>query len=120
MNAEKCERLQVNYYQEHVARTELDLVVLYLNKAEARDKMCRAILYGAYTDYHMLGAARCGIDALFLLRNASMKQKEVESTNETFFYEIGHCELTPNQDILLKYLLIFNDNALEKLSKVEK
>lgn len=30
-----------------VARTELALVVLYLNKAEARDKICRAIQYGS-------------------------------------------------------------------------
>ncbi|XP_068650506.1 peroxisomal membrane protein 11C-like [Aristolochia californica] len=29
------------------ARTELGLVVLYLNKAEARDKICRAIQYGS-------------------------------------------------------------------------
>lgn len=28
-------------------RTELGLVVLYLNKAEARDKICRAIQYGS-------------------------------------------------------------------------
>lgn len=30
-----------------VTRTELALVVLYLNKAEARDKICRAIQYGS-------------------------------------------------------------------------
>ncbi|CAM8912973.1 hypothetical protein QQ045_031566 [Rhodiola kirilowii] len=30
-----------------VARTELALAVLYLNKAEARDKICRAIQYGS-------------------------------------------------------------------------
>lgn len=30
-----------------VARAELALAVLYLNKAEARDKICRAIQYGA-------------------------------------------------------------------------
>lgn len=30
-----------------VARAELALVVLYLNKAEARDKICRAIQYGS-------------------------------------------------------------------------
>jgi hypothetical protein len=30
-----------------VARAELGLVVLYLNKAEARDKICRAIQYGS-------------------------------------------------------------------------
>ncbi|KAF7844885.1 peroxisomal membrane protein 11C-like [Senna tora] len=30
-----------------VARTELALLVLYLNKAEARDKICRAIQYGS-------------------------------------------------------------------------
>ncbi|KAI4371527.1 hypothetical protein MLD38_019749 [Melastoma candidum] len=30
-----------------VGRTELGLVVLYLNKAEARDKICRAIQYGS-------------------------------------------------------------------------
>ncbi|KAM0014193.1 putative peroxisomal biogenesis factor 11 [Helianthus debilis subsp. tardiflorus] len=30
-----------------VARTELALRVLYLNKAEARDKICRAIQYGS-------------------------------------------------------------------------
>lgn len=29
------------------ARAELGLVVLYLNKAEARDKICRAIQYGS-------------------------------------------------------------------------
>jgi hypothetical protein len=28
-------------------RAELGLLVLYLNKAEARDKICRAIQYGA-------------------------------------------------------------------------
>ena len=28
-------------------RAELGLVVLYLNKAEARDKICRAIQYGS-------------------------------------------------------------------------
>lgn len=28
-------------------RAELALVVLYLNKAEARDKICRAIQYGS-------------------------------------------------------------------------
>lgn len=31
----------------NVARTELALAVLYLNKAEARDKICRAIQYGS-------------------------------------------------------------------------
>lgn len=31
----------------HATRAELGLVVLYLNKAEARDKICRAIQYGA-------------------------------------------------------------------------
>lgn len=30
-----------------VARAELALAVLYLNKAEARDKICRAIQYGS-------------------------------------------------------------------------
>ncbi|THF97724.1 hypothetical protein TEA_013259 [Camellia sinensis var. sinensis] len=30
-----------------VARAELGLAVLYLNKAEARDKICRAIQYGS-------------------------------------------------------------------------
>lgn len=30
-----------------VARAELALTVLYLNKAEARDKICRAIQYGS-------------------------------------------------------------------------
>lgn len=30
-----------------VARTELALAVLYLNKGEARDKICRAIQYGS-------------------------------------------------------------------------
>ena len=30
-----------------VARSELGLLVLYLNKAEARDKLCRAIQYGS-------------------------------------------------------------------------
>ncbi|XP_073038884.1 peroxisomal membrane protein 11D-like [Primulina eburnea] len=30
-----------------VARTELALAILYLNKAEARDKICRAIQYGS-------------------------------------------------------------------------
>lgn len=30
-----------------VTRAELALVVLYLNKAEARDKICRAIQYGS-------------------------------------------------------------------------
>ncbi|KAM0010745.1 putative peroxisomal biogenesis factor 11 [Helianthus debilis subsp. tardiflorus] len=30
-----------------VARTKLALTVLYLNKAEARDKICRAIQYGS-------------------------------------------------------------------------
>jgi len=30
-----------------VARTELAFAVLYLNKAEARDKICRAIQYGS-------------------------------------------------------------------------
>uniref|UniRef100_M1CNM4 Peroxisomal biogenesis factor n=1 Tax=Solanum tuberosum TaxID=4113 RepID=M1CNM4_SOLTU len=29
------------------ARAELALAVLYLNKAEARDKICRAIQYGS-------------------------------------------------------------------------
>ena len=29
------------------ARAELALLVLYLNKAEARDKICRAIQYGS-------------------------------------------------------------------------
>lgn len=31
----------------HATRAELGLVVLYLNKAEARDKICRAIQYGS-------------------------------------------------------------------------
>ena len=30
-----------------VTRAELGLVVMYLNKAEARDKLCRAIQYGS-------------------------------------------------------------------------
>ncbi|CAL5394086.1 unnamed protein product [Camellia sinensis] len=30
-----------------VARAELGLAVMYLNKAEARDKICRAIQYGS-------------------------------------------------------------------------
>lgn len=30
-----------------VSRAELALVVMYLNKAEARDKLCRAIQYGS-------------------------------------------------------------------------
>ena len=30
-----------------VTRAELGLLVLYLNKAEARDKICRAIQYGS-------------------------------------------------------------------------
>ncbi|KAG6430128.1 hypothetical protein SASPL_108190 [Salvia splendens] len=30
-----------------VARAELALAVVYLNKAEARDKICRAIQYGS-------------------------------------------------------------------------
>lgn len=30
-----------------VSRAELALLVLYLNKAEARDKICRAIQYGS-------------------------------------------------------------------------
>ncbi|KAL3643982.1 Peroxisomal membrane protein 11D [Castilleja foliolosa] len=30
-----------------VARAELAFAVLYLNKAEARDKICRAIQYGS-------------------------------------------------------------------------
>ncbi|KAL8480966.1 hypothetical protein ACS0TY_027482 [Phlomoides rotata] len=30
-----------------VARAELGLAVLYLNKADARDKICRAIQYGS-------------------------------------------------------------------------
>ncbi|MFS8001374.1 putative peroxisomal biogenesis factor 11 [Helianthus anomalus] len=40
-----------------VARTELALRVLYLNKAEARDKICRAIQYGSnffVNDLHAL------------------------------------------------------------------
>ncbi|KAK9098766.1 hypothetical protein Syun_025811 [Stephania yunnanensis] len=31
----------------NATRAELALVVLYLNKAETRDKICRAILYGS-------------------------------------------------------------------------
>ncbi|KAK4805072.1 hypothetical protein SAY86_004889 [Trapa natans] len=39
--------LQLKMSSLDVARAELALAVLYLNKAEARDKICRAIQYGS-------------------------------------------------------------------------
>lgn len=42
-----CSEFGIKMSTLDVARAELALAVLYLNKAEARDKICRAIQYGS-------------------------------------------------------------------------
>lgn len=79
-------------------RAELGLIVLYLNKAEARDKICRAIQYGSkFISNGQSGTAQ-NVDKTTTLARKVFRLFKVSSTIYLCFVKARHA--TPIDNFL--------------------